>query len=211
MAGAIDTKYLLSSVQERMGTGKSELGKDDFLQLLMTQLQNQDPMNPLQDKDFIAQMATFSSLEQMTNVAKSMENLLQSQEQNKMIAYSHFVGKQVKWHKLEEGEVGSTPALKEGSGKVERIEFTGDSVSFHLEDGTKLEPANISEIGHDTVENTIIQASQLIGRTFTYVDGNGTEKSATVKSVSFKNGKAEFILNNEEGTKIDASQIVQIQ
>jgi flagellar basal-body rod modification protein FlgD len=48
-----------------------ELGKDDFLKLLITQVQNQDPMNPQSDTDFIAQMAQFSALEQMQNLNTS--------------------------------------------------------------------------------------------------------------------------------------------
>ena len=55
-----------------------DLGKDEFLKLLITELQHQDPTNPMEDREFIAQMAQFSSLEQMLNFNKNMETLLES-------------------------------------------------------------------------------------------------------------------------------------
>lgn len=74
-------------------TGQSaELGKDQFMKILLTQLQNQDPMQPLQDKDFIAQMATFSSLEQTMNMATELHSLSQS-----AALASSLIGKQVQW------------------------------------------------------------------------------------------------------------------
>ncbi|MBL8967199.1 MAG: flagellar hook assembly protein FlgD [Spirochaetaceae bacterium] len=56
-------------------TSSKELDKDDFLKILITQLQHQDPTAPLQDKEFIAQMAQFSSLEQMTNMSQGFNKL----------------------------------------------------------------------------------------------------------------------------------------
>jgi flagellar basal-body rod modification protein FlgD len=63
------------------------LGKDDFLKLLITQLQSQDPMNPMDDKEFISQMAQFTSLEQMKNMNTSIQ----------MSQATSYIGRQVTW------------------------------------------------------------------------------------------------------------------
>ncbi len=54
--------------------GNSELGKDAFLQLLVAQMKNQDPLNPTSDTEYIAQLAQFSQLEQLQNLSASNEN-----------------------------------------------------------------------------------------------------------------------------------------
>lgn len=55
--------------------GAKNLGKDDFLKLLITQLSHQDPTQPVSDQQFIAQMAQFSSLEQMQNIATGISKM----------------------------------------------------------------------------------------------------------------------------------------
>ena len=59
-----------------------DLGKEDFLTLLVAQLQNQDPMNPEDATEFTAQLAQFSSLEQLFNINENMEDLALAQQQS---------------------------------------------------------------------------------------------------------------------------------
>jgi flagellar basal-body rod modification protein FlgD len=59
--------------------GSSELGEDAFLKLLLAQLQNQDPLKPMEDKEFIAQLAQFNSLNQLTQMNKTLEELVTTQ------------------------------------------------------------------------------------------------------------------------------------
>jgi len=72
------TKMEVDSFNKTINSGKvnkPSLGKDDFLKLLITQLQYQDPTSPVDDKQFISQMASFSSLEQMTNMSQNFQKL----------------------------------------------------------------------------------------------------------------------------------------
>lgn len=97
------------------GAGRTQttnLGKDEFLKLLITQLRYQDPLKPMEDKEFIAQLAQFSALEQMQNVARTAG-----------MGYSlGLLGRQV-MAATEQGEVilGRAVSVKTGSDGSPRI------------------------------------------------------------------------------------------
>ncbi|OZI11559.1 flagellar hook assembly protein FlgD [Bacillaceae bacterium SAS-127] len=214
----IDSSYYLPDKSNERKTGNSSLGKDEFLKILMVQLQNQDPLSPMEDKDFIAQMATFSSLEQQVQMTAAINQMAQVQYSSQMISYNSFVGKEVKWHKIEENKEPSEdgtkpePIVTEGTGKIVSVQFKDGGVEFTLADGTKLEPGNISEIkggaGASLGGNSLVEASQLIGRKVTW-EKEGAEQTASVQSVSIKDGTIWLHLDN--GEKISSSALTKIE
>lgn len=210
MTNTIDTSYMLSSYKEaKSKTGSNELGKDDFLKLLITQLQNQDPTNPMNDTDFIAQMANFSTLEQMTNINSSINKLVEQDKQSQLISYHQFIGQDVTWHKVNELKDG-TAEIIEGSGTVAGIQFKEDQVIILLDDGTELEPANISQVNETVKESAMMQASMMIGKLVSYLNEQQEEVEAQVQSVSFNKGKTSFHLNDGANTILSPSQIIKI-
>ena len=210
-----DNYYLENRKEEVRQTGNNMLGKDDFLKLLITQLQNQDPTNPMDDREFIAQMAQFSSLEQMQNMTKAMEALLMSQQQSQMMEYTNFIGKEVQWHEIstEKDDEGNF-IVNEGKGVIQSVQFKDGEPVFKLADGKEIAVGNISGVLNNNTanESAIVRASALIGKTVTYkyTDENDEEKEAQAKvtSVSNKDGKITYILDNNE--KITDSQFIGI-
>ncbi|HHZ19886.1 MAG TPA: hypothetical protein GX391_05135 [Firmicutes bacterium] len=109
-------------------SSNSQLGKDEFLKLLVTQLQYQDPLNPLSDTDFIAQMAQFSALEQMYNVYRVGE-LQQA---------TNLIGRHVK------AEVYTIPGQPEWVyGKVQGVRTFGGTTYLILDGGREVKAEDV--------------------------------------------------------------------
>lgn len=77
-------------------TGSSELDKEDFLTLLVTQMTHQDPLNPMSDQDFTAQLAEFSSLEQLTNINDNITGMNEKSSAEDIVNAAAFIGKEVR-------------------------------------------------------------------------------------------------------------------
>jgi len=86
--------------KEQVVNPQGSLSKDDFLKLLITELTHQDPIEPLEDRDFIAQMAQFSSLEQITQLSHAIENFFSDYEKllraNQLSQATSLIGHYVK-------------------------------------------------------------------------------------------------------------------
>lgn len=75
---------------------KSELDRNAFLRLLTTQLANQDPLNPMEDKEFVTQLAQFSSLEQLNNIADSIGDFKEAFSRQETIGAVSYIGKEIR-------------------------------------------------------------------------------------------------------------------
>ncbi|MFD2044106.1 flagellar hook assembly protein FlgD [Ornithinibacillus salinisoli] len=138
----IDPSLYLKN-QSSARTPSPDLGKDEFLKILMTQLQNQDPTSPMDDREFISQMTTFSSLEQTMNMAKSIDNLVQSQLISPVIQYSHMIGKEVTYEAYDE-ETGEK--LGEQKSNVIAVSQKEGWAILELENGEKVYADSVLQV-----------------------------------------------------------------
>lgn len=103
-AKTAETKATGTETGETSGLPTKELGRDAFLQLLVLELQNQDPLEPVKNSEMVAQLAQFSSLEQMEALNGSFENLSGNVDQLNFISAQGLLGKYVEGLN-EDGEV----------------------------------------------------------------------------------------------------------
>jgi flagellar basal-body rod modification protein FlgD len=111
----------------------SSLDKDAFLKLLVSQVKNQDPMQPQGSTEYVAQLAQFSSLEQMQNLNDNIVGLALLQQNNALMSQltqsSALIGQQVEWTDPETGEthVGVVGSVKLEDG-LALLEIDGQDV-----------------------------------------------------------------------------------
>ena len=103
-AKSAETKATGTESEETSGLPTKELGRDAFLQLLVLELQNQDPLEPVKNSEMVAQLAQFSSLEQMEALNGSFESLSGNVDQLNFISAQGLLGKYVEGLN-EDGEI----------------------------------------------------------------------------------------------------------
>lgn len=118
-------------------TGKT-LGKEEFLKLFTNQLKYQDPLKPMESTEFTAQLAQFSSLEQLFNIGKGIEQMLSFQGSMNNGMTASFIGK--------------TVVAQDGvSGRVIGVEFDQNIANLVLEGGQKYPIGQITQINETKI------------------------------------------------------------
>jgi flagellar basal-body rod modification protein FlgD len=113
---------------------KNQLGKDAFLKLLTTQLQHQDPLNPMEDSEFMGQMAQFSTLEQITNMATANTAMADNLTFSKSVS---LIGRTVTYQDAEE---------QTHTGKVERVTTTDGKPALTVGGIDGVDPSSVTEV-----------------------------------------------------------------
>src|SRR3954470_1565359 len=112
----------------------STMGKDDFLKLFVAQLQHQDPMNPMQDADMMGQMASFSTLEQVSNMAVENQRIAQNLTASNAVG---LIGRTVTW--VDENGESHT-------GAVEKVATKDGSPSLTVGGVDDVSPSSITQV-----------------------------------------------------------------
>ncbi len=142
-----------ASSQSTSTTSADTLGKDAFLQLLVTQMQNQDPLDPQDNGEYLSQLAQFSSLEQMSNVAdnlSSLSTIVNNIDSSVLVGQlSSMIGQDLQWMTetvsadAEGNPVSSTTSYE---GKVTGVSITDGSPTIIAESNGKIYQVPISDI-----------------------------------------------------------------
>lgn len=137
--------YSAANVATASKKDTQTMGKDQFLKIMITQLQNQDPTQPLQDKEFIAQMAQFTSVEQLMNISTQLSGLNQS-----LGSVSGLIGSKVSWVVDADPSTGNKSQIK--SGIVSSI-IIRDGVQYASVGDLAIPVTKIIEIGSPKEDN----------------------------------------------------------
>jgi len=197
--------------------GSSELGKDAFLKLMLAQLQNQDPTQPQDSKEFTAQLAQFTSVEQLQKANTNLTDILAAQSSNSQAVASSFVGREATFrsdilgltagNKVTSGAFLAgdateiTATIKDGERVVRTIKVGGHNAgAFDItwdgrrDDGTSATSGNYSvQVNAKDINGAPVPV-EMRGR-------------GVVEGVSFETGAPQLRIGSQ---KISMSQIVEI-
>jgi len=188
---------------------KDVMGKEDFLHMLVAQLQAQDPLNPMDATGFTAQLAQFSSLEQLHNVNSSLEGLATSQSIMQNSQAINFIGKTI-------SALGNTISVQDGTSTPIEVDLGAntDSAFINIYDAyggfvRNLELGALAT-GHQSIDwdgvNDLGNQAQDGNYTFeiSAIDAQGNEipnityTTGLVTGVNFKDGTAYLLTENQE-------------
>lgn len=217
----------LTELPQRQEKARNTLGKDDFMKLLMTQLQNQDPLRPMDHHEFATQLAQFGSLEQLQNIQKSIDGMNNNMGDGSKFNTLELIGKRVEASGSEVDMIKGNPVSltftpKEGIQPVKGLVYgDGGKLVREISIDPKSKASQIEWDGKDTDGKSLesgkyafriqgidkngmsTELSSELGGKVTGVDMNGKVPSLVVKTASgearIEITKIKSVLNDDKG------------
>ena len=199
---------------------KNKLGQEDFLKLMTTQLQNQDPFAPMDDGDFIAQMAQFSTVTGITEINNNLNNLGSKLEPNRVATAAQFLGHSV----LVPGQVVSPDDNGEIHGVVDLPAFSNDvGLTFTNPSGEIIHSINLGssekglvgfswkDIPEELVKNKTKLNIQAYAGNGEASDGLSTAVYNKVVAASAPKNSEDVILELKDYGEISASEAIKFK
>jgi flagellar basal-body rod modification protein FlgD len=188
----------LESTQEKEIARTSTLGQEDFLKLLMTQLQNQDPMEPMDNGEFMGQMAQFSTVQGVTEMGESIDGLVSIYQGQQMSANASMIGKKAlvngNWAQLEGGKLAGAIDLTTAANDL-RVDVKSESGELMASIGLGSKMAGTQEFSWDGIkqDGTTAPEGNYYLSASAVRDGQSTVPAmqvyGTVNSVQMKGGE----------------------
>ena len=197
---------------------KDQLGQEDFLKLMTVQLQNQDPFAPVDNADFIAQMAEFSTVTGITQMGETMKNVSNQLSELRIASATQLMGHSVLVpgryaRPNNEGSISGVVDLPKTASNLKIVFESLDGEVLHQEDLGSQVAGLIGFDWKDLPKEMISSKEQVLIRAFTGNNGEGEELStqvfAKVSGTSKTNDS--LMLEVEDYGSVDASQVVRFK
>ncbi len=210
----------LASGQNRVAEVTQSLGQKEFLRLMIAQVKNQDPMEPMENGEFLAQMAQFSTVNGITEMSHSLSAMAESYQSGQMLQAASLVGRSVRVAGnsaiLESGKsvqgVANLPATVADL-ELEIVNSAGEKVKeIHL----GAQHAGDIQFSWDGTDNNgaLMPPGLYEINAYSVVDGKtgalGVEVGMGVASVSAGGGSEGVYLNLQDGTRLPLKSVKQI-
>jgi len=139
-----------SSVSETTGKSTQALTGDDFMQIMITELTNQDPFEPMKNQDLLNQMSTIQQMQSNQTMAESFESLMSNfsslLSQDAMSTATKLIGQMV---------TGTTASGQLALGRVVAVSVDGDNVLLDLDTGQQINWNNITRLGGNSTQDLV--------------------------------------------------------
>ena len=225
----IDSNQSLNAILDKLGVNKQEemttkrrdqLGQADFLKLMTTQLQNQDPFAPMDNADFIAQMAQFSTVTGITDMGETLKGMSDQLQEFRIATASNLLGHSVlvpgnMARPNENGEIHGVVDLP-SSASTSNIRFTNEQGEILHQVDMGAQPRGLVGFSWLDIPSEILVSGDAI-RVEAYADtGNGLEAVspsvfADVLAATTGNGRDGVQLDVRDYGTISAAEVIKFR